>query len=421
MRSAPSTSNTSTPRRDQDTMYTANDLISKNVSCNVSKKCIHIAITALLIRFHSFLRQNFCPLQDIVGLRKLAAIRGLATHGLRSRAWPLILGVHDKHHDHIEYQSQSSIPHKDSHVVECDMARSLWNWTQGWSETARADKRSALKRIIDASICGNSQDIYYYQGLHDVAAVLLFVVGEQYAYKMLSHLASTQLRDFTRPNLDAAIEVLSLLYPILRVADPELHQFITSLRDPALETPFFALSWHMTWFSHDVPSLDQCARLFDLFISSHPLMSLYVAAVAVKDQRESILACNEDASLVYSTLKKMTFLGPGQLDADELAQQAVALYKKAPPTSLARKAKKNMEHSTTLDAYIDNERWYVPNSPGQKSKRKRLASAAYSTVSEPLKKRPNAAAAVVGMGLAGAAVLGTSMLLSLLQAMGNGS
>ena len=38
----------------------------------------------------------------------------------------------------------------------------------------------------------------------------------------------------------------------------------------------------MTWFAHDVPSQQQIARLFDLFLSSHPLMPLYLAAVAIK-------------------------------------------------------------------------------------------------------------------------------------------
>lgn len=41
-------------------------------------------------------------------------------------------------------------------------------------------------------------------------------------------------------------------------------------------------SWLLTWFAHDVPSLPQTARLFDLFLSSHPLMPLYVAAVVIK-------------------------------------------------------------------------------------------------------------------------------------------
>lgn len=46
--------------------------------------------------------------------------------------------------------------------------------------------------------------------------------------------------------------------------------------------PFFALSWYITWFAHDVPALPHIARLFDLFMASHPLMPLYVGAVAMK-------------------------------------------------------------------------------------------------------------------------------------------
>lgn len=53
-------------------------------------------------------------------------------------------------------------------------------------------------------------------GLHDIAAVLLFVLGSELAaYRTLRALASTHLRDCTRPDLAAATETLSLLYPIL--------------------------------------------------------------------------------------------------------------------------------------------------------------------------------------------------------------
>ena len=46
--------------------------------------------------------------------------------------------------------------------------------------------------------------------------------------------------------------------------------------------PYFALSWYITWFAHEVQSLPQIARLFDLFMASHPLMPLYVGAAAMK-------------------------------------------------------------------------------------------------------------------------------------------
>jgi hypothetical protein len=54
------------------------------------------------------------------------------------------------------------------------------------------------------------------QGLHDVASVLLFVCGERAAYRMLAYLVTCHVRDCTRPSVDAAVEVLALLYPILQ-------------------------------------------------------------------------------------------------------------------------------------------------------------------------------------------------------------
>ena len=201
---------------------------------------------------------------------------------LRTRVWPLLLGVEPQPHDQQSYEARHSRAHADSHVVQCDMERSLWSFTEGWGEAERAERRGALRRVLDATIASNARGVHYYQGLHDIAAVLLFVCGERLAYRMLAHLTTCHLRDCTRHDLGAATEVLRLLYPILEQCDPGLHAYIQSLQEPALEVPYFALSWYMTWFAHDVPERQQAARLFDLFLASHPLMPLYLAAVAIK-------------------------------------------------------------------------------------------------------------------------------------------
>ncbi len=49
--------------------------------------------------------------------------------------------------------------------------------------------------------------------------------------------------------------------------------------------PYFALSWYITWFAHDIAALPKVSRLFDLFMASHPLMPLYVGAVAIQVHR----------------------------------------------------------------------------------------------------------------------------------------
>ena len=72
----------------------------------------------------------------------------------------------------------------------------------------------------------------------------------------------------------------------------------------------------------------------------------------VQGNRQQILDCGDDGLLVYSTLKKMRFLQPGQPSADELAQQAAALYQAIPPARLARQRGIQLEHSAAIDAYL---------------------------------------------------------------------
>ena len=74
------------------------------------------------------------------------------------------------------------------------------------------------------------------------------------------------------------LELLGLLLPILEGVDPELHAHIAG----AGVQPYFGLAWLITWFSHGLPDLEPAARLFDLFLASHPLMPLYAAAVAMR-------------------------------------------------------------------------------------------------------------------------------------------
>jgi len=65
---------------------------------------------------------------------------------------------------------------------------------------------------------------------------------------MLCHLATGHLRDATRSSLDPVIELLGLMGPIVAAADEELANHLSAQGLP----PFYALSWFITWFSHDL-------------------------------------------------------------------------------------------------------------------------------------------------------------------------
>jgi hypothetical protein len=87
----------------------------------------------------------------------------------------------------------------------------------GWSDEEREAKRQELRAVLTAVVCEPDGEVYYYQGLNDIASVLLFVAGERDAFTMLKCMARCQLRDCTRSSLDAVLELLHLLLPLLKV------------------------------------------------------------------------------------------------------------------------------------------------------------------------------------------------------------
>lgn len=92
---------------------------------------------------------------DADALARIALTRGFVDGQLRKLAWPKLLGIdaNDGGIDDDAYAYAATRPHRDSHVVECDVERSLWAFTMGWSDERREEKRRELRRVINASVC----------------------------------------------------------------------------------------------------------------------------------------------------------------------------------------------------------------------------------------------------------------------------
>lgn len=71
------------------------------------------------------------PQVNLKTLRQLAVVRGLGTHALRARAWPLLLGARARSDDVSALATLAGERHADTTVVECDVERSLWSFTKG--------------------------------------------------------------------------------------------------------------------------------------------------------------------------------------------------------------------------------------------------------------------------------------------------
>ena len=98
-------------------------------------------------------------------------------------------------------------------------------------------------------------------------------MGLTLACRVLLQLSHSHLRDAMRPNFAQLQSALKLIImPLTATFDPQLH---AHLHDCEME-PYFCLSWVITWFSHDVRDTALVKRLFDFFIVSHPLMVVYI-------------------------------------------------------------------------------------------------------------------------------------------------
>ena len=149
------------------------------------------------------------PQVDVKTLRKVAAVRGLVNnearraarpgteleliaptprYQTRAAAWPKLLGVDCFSVDPEAYKHLALERHRDSATVQCDVQRSLWHYTKSWDEARRSSKRASLQRVLNGVVGRHVGEVYYYQGLHDVASVLLLVCGEDATYAMLERL-----------------------------------------------------------------------------------------------------------------------------------------------------------------------------------------------------------------------------------------
>ncbi|GMH45047.1 hypothetical protein BSKO_13004 [Bryopsis sp. KO-2023] len=296
------------------------------------------------------------PQIEISQLRKVSAVRGLVNHRLRARVWPMLLGIDLENFDWGDYERLGEMDHKDTPTVKADIPRSMHQFTDGLSDKSKEEKRAALRRLLNAVVNYHDGDVHYYQGLHDIGAVLILTVGERLAFPLICKIATCQLRDCTRVNLDAVTELLRLIHPIVEMADPEVATLLQVMGVPC----YFSLSWFITWFSHDVHSLPDIARLFDLFFSSHPMMPLYVGAAGIATAREELVGLDEMCEL-HSALVNLN-IGK-YISTDDLIRKALALYGQASPGRILRRCRMNLKCATAPDAFLNGDFWEVPDKP----------------------------------------------------------
>ncbi|KAI8330836.1 rab-GTPase-TBC domain-containing protein [Chlamydoabsidia padenii] len=223
---------------------------------------------------------------------------GFLTSSLRRKIWPILLSCPEWTRQPVRYY----VKHRDETQVALDVPRSLSTWPKGLTEKQKKKYQHQLSHVIVQTL-RQYPDLHYYQGFHDICAVFLLVYENQYtASQLTSRVALFYLRDAMLESLDPILRELRLMDILITLQDPELGGFLQA----SGVLPFYCLSWVLTWFSHDLDDLDLILPLFDLFLSSTPMMPLYVSAALVLLHRQPLLLLDkDDPSLIHSFLCKL--------------------------------------------------------------------------------------------------------------------
>lgn len=215
--------------------------------------------------------QELIQNKDVDVIRKLA-FKGFINRRFRKEIWPLLLNV--KPSDRYNWDSRRHKKYGD--IIDKDVNRSFNRIEVATTvpERIQCSLRNQLRDLLNG-VLNKDEELHYVQGLHDIFSVILFECGEKLAYPIALELCRGKIKEFTRDSLQVTIMALDLLFPLVRKLDEKVEKFLVN----SSVRPFFALSWFITWFSHDILNNQVVLHFFDFFLASHPLMPLYMCAI----------------------------------------------------------------------------------------------------------------------------------------------
>lgn len=122
--------------------------------------------------------------------------------------------------------------------------------------------------------------------------VFLLVMGEHAAYDSALQACQSYFREFMRPKFTSTMEILCMLFQLTQTQSQQLYAFLS---DSTVE-PYVALPWLITWFAHHIDNFEHVARLYDVLLTSHPLLCLYLSAAVRMKQK---ITLSRDGLLLY--------------------------------------------------------------------------------------------------------------------------
>lgn len=208
-----------------------------------------------------------------------------------------------------------------------------------------------LTRVLVNTINQENTHLYYYQGFHDVAGVILHHVeyDEVLTTEILKQISRSHLRDAMKENFSQISWLLSvLLPPLVEKIDPFV-SYALLLSQVDLAT--ICLPWIITWFAHDIHDPVIAGNLFDAFLSGHPLMPIYFAIALITHpilKKDILEADSHDPASFFMLIKVLPLKIKSKqrgnnphhqgrqitVSLQEILEDSISIMNRIPPRSL---------------------------------------------------------------------------------------
>uniref|UniRef100_A0A0N5A3P3 Rab-GAP TBC domain-containing protein n=1 Tax=Parastrongyloides trichosuri TaxID=131310 RepID=A0A0N5A3P3_PARTI len=325
-----------------------------------------------------FLNDNEGKLHLCVGqLRKFATSPGgLILDEYREKIWPVLANHYPSDYDYIknseEYDSDSDYDtvsstldvefeqnyvepdidilrlHKDWNQVQLDVNRTLDRFPSFIDDENREKLTTELTPFI-VRVLNRNKKFQYYQGFHDVCLTIVLVVGIEIGYQICKSLTKRGVFSayLKKSFEETVLKQLELMFPIFYKRSKTIDKI---LRD-SHSSGIFALPWSLTWLSHSLFNYQHIVLCFDLFLSSHSLMPIYLSSALVLSREDEIKKCEGDQGVIYGVLNTI----PKNIRIPEIIADAQVLFDDYPPMVLKKRL---------LKEYIDARKSPIPKPKG---------------------------------------------------------
>ncbi|KAH8556096.1 rab-GTPase-TBC domain-containing protein [Umbelopsis sp. PMI_123] len=285
--------------------------------------------------------------EDVETLRSIGRDGGgFINNSLRRRVWPVLLQCNNVV-DLEDTEDDEKEEHVDEKQVQLDVDRSLNAYPQGLDEISKKKKQDELNELI-VEVLRRNKSLHYYQGFHDICTVFLLIFGKNAAVELVEQVTLFYLRDAMLESMDPILRQVTLLDTIYQHEDQQISNFLQE----ANVLPYYCLSWVITWCSHDIDDFSVIPRLFDLFLSSNPLMPVYFAAAIVLAHKEELLQQECENSAIHTFLSK---LPQKPFDVELLIGKATQLEVTYPPIQLQRNAQIGLDETSSVNTWCNEK------------------------------------------------------------------